>query len=45
MNFEPEVPESVAQHAILNLILFQIKGEYQFNYLQHTLLLVLKIKT
>ena len=38
MNFEPEVPETIAQHAILNFIVVQIKGEYQFNYLEHALL-------
>ena len=40
MNFEPKYPESVAQLAILNLIVFQIRGQYQFNYLDQALLLV-----
>ena len=33
MNFEPEVPEATAQHVILNFIVIQIMGEYQFSYL------------
>ena len=30
MNFEPEVSEATAQHVILNFIVIQIMGEYQF---------------
>ena len=36
MNFGPE-SKGAAQYAILNLIVLQIEGEYQFNYLEHTL--------
>ena len=31
-------PKTVAQHAFSNFIVFQIKGEYQFNYLEHAVL-------
>ena len=30
MNFEPEVPETVAHLVIWNLIVIQIKGEFKF---------------
>ena len=32
-NFGLEFPKSAAQHSILNLTVFRIKGEHQFNYL------------
>ena len=37
MHFSQSFLKSVAQHAILNLIVCQIKGEYQFTYLEHAL--------
>ena len=40
MNFKPKVLKSVVQQAIFNLIVFLIKEEYWFNYLEHALLLV-----
>ena len=35
MNFEPVVPETIAQYVFLNFNLMQIKGEYQFNYIKY----------
>ena len=35
MNFESEIPETTLQLELLNLNVIQIKGEYQFNYLEH----------
>ena len=35
MDFEPENPETVLEFELLNLNVVQIKGEYQFNYLEH----------
>ena len=37
MNFGPEFTKILAQHAIWNLIVIQIKGEFKFN---HPLLLL-----
>ena len=37
MHFGQSVLKSAAQHAILNFIVCQIKGEYQFTYLEHAL--------
>ena len=37
MNFGSENPESATQHAIFNLLVLQIKGEYQFNHLEYAL--------
>ena len=44
MNFGLDFPKSAAQHAILNLIVFQIKGEYQFTYLELHYVLVEDLK-
>ena len=41
MNFESEVPETVAQHKCLNFIVIQINGESQFNYIEHAIALAL----
>ena len=37
MHFSQSFLKSAAQHAILNLIVCQIKGEYQFTYLENAL--------
>ena len=36
MNFEPEVPATIAQYLFSNFVVIEIKEEYQFNYLEHT---------
>ena len=41
MNFEPGISKTIAEYMFWNLNVFQIKGEYQFNYLEYVLLLLL----
>ena len=40
INLEPEFPKCIAQHAIWNLIVIQIKGELKFIKLEHAVLLL-----